>query len=109
MGIRLLLVDDDPGFRETLRYLLAQRDEVVILAEAGNDEEALGLAPAILANGGVVKRKRVAADTSVAALLRRKEAQFTAQPLEVDDKLVTAAGGKYAEHFGNAILKALQK
>jgi len=70
---------------------------------------ALGLAPAILANGGVVKGKRVAADTSVAALLRRKEALFTAQPLEVDDKLVTAAGGKYAEHFGNAILKALEK
>lgn len=38
------------------------------------------------------KEKRVAADTSVAALLRRKEAQFTAQPLEVDDELVTTAG-----------------
>ena len=38
------------------------------------------------------KGKRVAADTSVAALLRRREAQFTAQPLEVEDKLVTAAG-----------------
>ncbi|MEK7219675.1 MAG: hypothetical protein AAB253_00660, partial [candidate division NC10 bacterium] len=60
MGIRLLLVDDDHGFRETLRCLLAQRDEVVILGEAGNDEETPGLAPAILANGGVVKGKRVA-------------------------------------------------
>ena len=27
MGIRLLVVDDDPGFRETLRVLLAQREE----------------------------------------------------------------------------------
>lgn len=109
MGIRLLLVDDDHGFRETLRCLLAQRDEVVILGEAGNDEETPGLAPAILANGGVVKGKRVAADISVAALLRRKEAQFTAQPLEVEDKLVTAAGSRFAEHFGNAILKALDR
>ncbi len=70
---------------------------------------ALGLAPGILANGGVVKGKRVTAETSVAALLRQKEGRFTNQPLEVDEKLVTAAGGRYAEHFGNAILKALEK
>lgn len=44
MGIRLLLVDDDPGFRETLRGLLAQRKEAVILAEAEIGEEALRLA-----------------------------------------------------------------
>ena len=70
---------------------------------------ALGLGAGILANGGVVKGKRVTADTSVASLLRQKEAQFTGQPLQVDEKLVTAAGGRYAEHLGNAILQALQK
>jgi putative intracellular protease/amidase len=70
---------------------------------------ALGLAPGILANGGVVKGKRVTGDTSVAALLRQKEARFTNQPLEVDEKLITAAGGRFAEHFANAILKALEK
>jgi protease I len=70
---------------------------------------ALGLAPGILANGGVVKGKRVTAETSVAPLLRQKEGRFTNQPLEVDEKLVTAAGARYAEHFGNAILKALEK
>jgi protease I len=70
---------------------------------------ALGLAPGILASGGVVKGKRVTAHTSVAALLREKDGRFTNQPLEVDEKLVTAAGGRYAEHFGNAILKALEK
>jgi len=43
MKIRLLLVDDDPGFRLTLRDLLAQREEAVILGEAGNGEEALRL------------------------------------------------------------------
>ena len=47
MGIRLLVVDDDPGFRETLRVLLAQREEAVILGEAGNGEEALRLADAL--------------------------------------------------------------
>lgn len=46
MRIRLVLADDDVGFRETLRNLLAQRDEqdeVVILGEAGDGEEALRL------------------------------------------------------------------
>ncbi len=45
----------------------------------------------------------------VASLLRQKEPQFTTQPLEVDGKPVTAAGGRYVEHFGNAILEALQQ
>jgi len=42
--MRVLLVDDDVRFRETLRHLLAQRDEAVILGEAGDGEEALRLA-----------------------------------------------------------------
>ena len=45
--MRLLLVDDDAGFRKTLRRLLAQRDEAVILGEAGDGEEALRLAGAL--------------------------------------------------------------
>lgn len=43
-SMRLLLVDDDPRFRETLRQLLATRDEAEILGEAGDGEEALRLA-----------------------------------------------------------------
>jgi hypothetical protein len=66
-------------------------------------------APGILAKGGVVKGKRVTGDTAVASLLRQREGRFTNQPLEVDEKLVTAAGGRYAEHFGHAVLKALEK
>jgi len=57
----------------------------------------------------VVKGKRVTGDASVASLLRQKDGRFTNQPLEVDEKLVTAAGPRYAEHFGNAILRALEK
>jgi two-component system, NarL family, response regulator LiaR len=44
MDIRLFLVDDDAGFRETLRQLLTQRKEAVILCEAGDGEEAVRLA-----------------------------------------------------------------
>ena len=43
MEIRLFLVDDDTGFRETLRQLLSQRKEAIILGEAGDGEEALRL------------------------------------------------------------------
>jgi DNA-binding NarL/FixJ family response regulator len=47
MGIRLLLVDDDPEFRETLRVLLTQREEALVLGEAASGEEALRLADAL--------------------------------------------------------------
>jgi len=42
--MRVLLVDDDVRFRETLRHLLAQRNEAEILGEAGDGQEALRLA-----------------------------------------------------------------
>ena len=44
MTISLLLVDDDAGFRETLRRLLEQRADAQVLGEAGNGEEATRLA-----------------------------------------------------------------
>lgn len=95
-----------PGARQFFEHekvtKLAKDCEYKVLA-------ALGLAPGILAYGGVVKAKRVTGDPAVAALVRQKEGRFTNQPLEVDDKLITAAGGRYAEHFGNAILKALER
>lgn len=43
MGIGLLIVDDDAGFRDTLRVLLAQKEEVVVLGEAESGEEAIRL------------------------------------------------------------------
>lgn len=43
MAIRLLLVDDDAGFRSTLRQLLEQRVEAQVLGEAGNGEDAIRL------------------------------------------------------------------
>lgn len=43
MAIRLLLVDDDAGFRSTLRELLEQRVEAQVLGEAGSGEEAIRL------------------------------------------------------------------
>jgi DNA-binding NarL/FixJ family response regulator len=43
MAIRFFLVDDDVGFRSTLKRLLEQRTEAQVLGEAGSGEEAFRL------------------------------------------------------------------
>jgi DNA-binding NarL/FixJ family response regulator len=47
MKVRLLLVDDDSGFRETVRQLLFQREEALVVGEAADGQEALELAAAL--------------------------------------------------------------
>jgi len=43
VAIRFLLVDDDEGFRATVRRLLEQRVDAQVLGEAANGEEAIRL------------------------------------------------------------------
>jgi DNA-binding NarL/FixJ family response regulator len=45
--MHVLLVDDDPEFRDTLRHLLTDRGEALVVGEAGDGEEALSLAGAL--------------------------------------------------------------
>lgn len=66
-------------------------------------------APIILANAKVLEDKRATGDPSVAGFLRAKRAQYTGQPVEVDEKIITAQGADFAEAFSNAIIQALQK
>jgi DNA-binding NarL/FixJ family response regulator len=47
MGIRLLVVDDDIGFRVTLRQLLSDREDAFVVGEASDGEEALRLAETV--------------------------------------------------------------
>jgi protease I len=70
---------------------------------------AIGLGSLILARAGVVKGKRATGDPAVADAVRQKEGQYTAQPIEVSDKLVTGRGGQYAETFGQAVLRVMEK
>ncbi len=44
---RVLIVDDYPAFRETVRYVLAGDARFVVVAEAGSGEEAVALAQQI--------------------------------------------------------------
>jgi two-component system invasion response regulator UvrY len=48
MRLRLLLVDDDRDFRATIRHLLGQREEALVVGEAADGEEALRLAGSLL-------------------------------------------------------------
>jgi protease I len=69
----------------------------------------IGLGVLVLARAGVVKGKRLTGDPTAAGLVLQKEGSYTAQPLEVADKTVTARGARYAEPFAQALLKVLEK
>ena len=48
--IRILLVDDDPLFRDGLRTILSVQSDLMVVGEANDGQEALQLASALLPN-----------------------------------------------------------
>jgi len=95
-----------PGARK-----FVENEKVVKLAKDAEYKVlgAIGVAPTILAQAEVLKGKKATADRSLADFLESKGCAFTGQPLQVDSKIVTAEGPKYAEQFANALIEALQK
>lgn len=63
----------------------------------------------ILANAKVLKERKVTGDRRIARLLEAYGADYTGQPVEVDDKIVTADGLASVELFGNALVQVLSK
>lgn len=97
------------GGSGTTRYF---EDEDVLKLVKDAKYKILGAssnAPVILANAKVLEDKRATGDSSVAGFLRFKRAQYTGQPVEVDDKIITTQGADFTEAFSNAIIQALQK
>ena len=87
-------------------------DEKVLKLAKDAEHKVLGAisnASVILANSEAFKdkRKKATGDRSMARYLEAKGMVYTGQPVEVDDKLVTARGSEAAEPFANALLQTL--
>ena len=70
---------------------------------------AICIAPAILANAGVIQQKRVTSFPSVKKDLQEHGAIYTGKGVEADGNIITANGPQSAQEFGRQILNALTK
>lgn len=77
--------------------------------EGGKVIAAICIAPATLANAGILKDKRATAFPSVESDLKSRGANYTGNPVERDGRIVTASGPEAATEFGKTIVAALQK
>jgi protease I len=68
---------------------------------------AICIAPAILANAGLLKQKRATSFPSSAETLKAKGAVFTGGDVESDGKLVTGSGPEAAKKFGEKLVEVL--
>jgi DNA-binding NarL/FixJ family response regulator len=89
--IRILLVDDQPLFREGLRTLLSVHPDFDVVGEAGNGEEALKLARSLLPSVVLMDLQMPVLD-GVAATRRLREEQPNCRVIVLttfdDDELV---------------------
>jgi protease I len=83
------------------------------LVQAANNSgkvvAAICIAPVTLAKAGVLKGKKATVWSSEAGQLKSAGADYTGNPVEVDGKIITAAGPFAATAFGEEIVKALEK
>jgi len=70
---------------------------------------AICIAPGTLANAGVLEGKRATIWKGTAELLKKSGATYTGKDVEIDGKIITAAGPEAAGSFGRAIADALAK
>lgn len=78
---------------------------------AVNEGKVLGaicIAPAILANAGVLEGKRATVFSSEISSLEAEGAVYTAKNVERDGKIITANGPEAATEFGEALLEIAQ-
>jgi len=68
---------------------------------------AICIAPGILARAGILKDKKATVFPSEIETLKREGAHYSALPVVIDGKIVTADGPEAAEGFGKALVKTL--
>lgn len=70
---------------------------------------AICLAPGILARAEVLKGRKATVWPSEAETLRKKGAEYTGKPVEVDGNIVTANGPEAAKAFAEKVLELLER
>ncbi len=73
----------------------------------GKLTSAICIAPAILANAGLLKDKKATSFPSSEEILRAKGAAFTGSGVEHDGKIVTGVGPEAAKKFGEKLVEVL--
>jgi protease I len=75
----------------------------------GKLTSAICIAPAILANAGLLKAKKATSFPSSKETLRTKGAVFTGSGVENDGLIVTGSGPEAAKEFGEKLVEVLEK
>jgi len=75
--------------------------------EKGKVVGAICIAPSILANAGILTGKKATAFSSEQANLTAKGAQYTAEAVTVEGKIITANGPQAAQEFGEKLFEVL--
>lgn len=73
----------------------------------GKLTSAICIAPAILANAGLLQRKKATSFPSSKQALTEKGAVFTGSGVESDGNIVTGSGPEAARNFGERLLEVL--
>jgi len=75
--------------------------------KAGKLTSAICVAPAILANTGILQGKKATGWSGIAETLKGGGAIYGAKPIEIDAKIITADGPQSAKVFGEKIVELL--
>jgi len=70
---------------------------------------AICVAPAILANAGLLQGKKVTGWEGIGQTITQKGGQYSGQKVEVDGKIITASGPEAAAEFGNKLVEVLKR
>jgi protease I len=73
----------------------------------GKLTSAICIAPATLANAGILKGKKATSFPSSEAALRSRGAVVTGEPVSVDGNIVTGVGPEAAKQFGKKLVEML--
>jgi protease I len=75
----------------------------------GKLTSAICIAPAILANAGLLKEKKATSFPSSEEILKSRGAVFTVNEVVVDDKIITGVGPEAAKRFGEKLVEVLSR